>query len=93
MSATAFQEPYVHLNPTFGALLAPQSLLWRLDLHFFFLCGTVLRVAGLVGPLERTLRVDAVARIGSLTTDRTKFLQRRRNDGDRFENAHEGSER
>ena len=93
MSATAFQESYVHLNTTFGALLAPQSLLWRLDLHFFFLCGTVLRVAGLVGPLERTLWMDAVARVGSFPTDGTEILDDLWNDRDRLENAHRGSER
>jgi hypothetical protein len=91
MSAAAFEESHVDLNATLGALLAPQPLLRRCDFDFLFL-GPILHVAGLVGQLQRTLRMDAVARIGSFSTDRTKILNGLGNDGDRLENAHEGSE-
>jgi len=92
MSAATRQQPHVHLNTAGGALLAPLALPRRLDFHFLFLGGTVLRVAGLVGPLECTLWVDAVARIRSFTTYGAELLSRRWDDRDRFKNAHEGSE-
>jgi len=83
----------MHLNPAFGTLLAPLALLRRLDFDFLFLGGPILHVAGLVGSLQRTLRVNTVARIGSLPANRTKILDDLWNDGDRLENAHVGSER
>ena len=81
----------MHLNATFGTLLAPLPLLGRRCFRFLLLGGPILDVAGLVGPLERTLRMDAVARIGGLTADRTKVLDSLRDDGDGLEDAHMGS--
>ena len=92
VTAAAFQEPHVDLNPAFGTLLAPLALLRRLDFDFFLLGGPILHIAGLVGPLQRALRMDAVTRIGSFPADGTEVFDDLRNDGDRLEDAHKGSE-
>lgn len=52
----------------------------------------ILRVAWLVGPLERTLRMNAVARIRSFSADGAEIPDDLGNDGDRFEDAHKGSD-
>jgi hypothetical protein len=79
----------MNLNATLRAFLIERSLPWLLDLNFFLAIFANPRVAGCVGLLDRTLRMNAITRIGSFSTDGAKILDGLLNNGNWFENAHE----
>jgi hypothetical protein len=64
VSATALGQPHVYKDPATGTLLVPRPLPRFLDLGSFFAIGSKANRARFVGLLDRTLRMDAAARIG-----------------------------
>jgi len=59
--AAACQEPDVHLDSALGALLAPAPLSRRFRLGYFLARLAQPQISRLVGILQRTLRMNAIA--------------------------------
>jgi hypothetical protein len=89
MATAALRQPDVNEDPAAGTLLVPRSLSWLFWFGFLFAIRSNPQRPRFVGLLNRTLRMNAVARIGSFTTNRAKDFDGLRNNGDRLENAHD----
>lgn len=78
----------VDLGLALGALLFPRPRFRLLGFDFRFFRGAKAEHPRFVSFLHRTLRMNAAARIGSFTTNGTKFSNGLWDDDDRLDDAH-----
>lgn len=88
MPASTRHHANVDLNAAFGAFLVERPLPRLLELDFLLAILANSRVASRIGLLDRTLRMDAISRIGSFSTDGAKILDGLLNNRNWFKDAH-----